>query len=126
MLQFHEMKYPLSLLFAVLLVAAQSSWKVAVDSSKSPFHTDLTLHSVARFVFSPLVLLGMFIYALALLLYMYLLSKYQFSFIQSMAIPLSLIFSILVAVAFFNEHLILVNYAGLVLIVFGIVLITLR
>lgn len=120
------MRYILSFVFAALLVIAQSSWKVAVNASHSPFKTGLSVHSALRFVLSPLVILGIALYAVAMLLYMYLLSKYQFSFIQSLAIPVSLLFSIAVAVSFFGESLSYVNYLGLLFIVVGIVLITLR
>lgn len=120
------MQYLLSVIFAGLLVTAQTSWKLGVDNVGSPFKSDLTILSAIRFLFSPLVLAGMVLYIVATLLYMYLLSRYEFSLVQSLAIPLSLIFSIVVAVSFFDEHLTLVNYAGLLIVVVGLVLVSLR
>lgn len=120
------MQYILSLVFAAMLVVAQTSWKRAVDAAQSPFHGNLSVSTFVRFIFSPLVLLGIVIYALAVFLYMYLLSKYQFSLIQSMVIPTSLIFSIFVAVTLFGESLSYVNYSGLFFIVLGIVLINMH
>jgi drug/metabolite transporter (DMT)-like permease len=118
------MQYVLSFIFASLLVAAQSSWKVAVGAETSPFKHGFTLVSTLHFVFSPLVILGAVIYAVATALYMYLLSKYQFSHVQSLSIPLSLIVSIVAATVFFDDKLSIVNYFGLALVVTGIVLIT--
>lgn len=109
-----------------MLVAAQSSWKLAVDNPQSPFNSSVSIATLGRFIFSPLVIFGIVIYALAVLLYMYLLSKYQFNLVQSLAIPASLIFSIIVAVTFFGESLSTTNYFGLFFIVLGIVLVTLR
>jgi len=126
MIQFWLMQYILSIIFAVLLVVAQSSWKHAVGAADTPFKTGFSLDSVVRFAVSPFVILGMLIYLAAIFLYMYLLSKYEFSFVQSIAIPLSLVFSMIVATALFGESLSLVNYVGLVVVVFGIVLITTR
>lgn len=120
------MQYILSLLFASLLVAAQSSWKVAVNSDGNPFNRTLSLISVIKFMFTPLVLMGIALYLMATLLYFYLLSKYRFSMVQSIAIPMSLIFSLMVATAFFGEQLSLINFIGLILVVAGIVLLTLR
>lgn len=108
-----------------MLVAAQSCWKLAVNAEHSPFQNQLNASSIIKFALSPLVIAGLVIYAAATLLYMYLLSRYKFSLIQSLAIPLSLLFSIGVAVIFFGDHLTIINYIGLVFIVAGIVFMTL-
>ena len=68
---------------------------------------------------------GILLYAIATLLYLYLLSRYKFTIVQSLAIPLSLIFSIFVATTFFNDSLSVLNYTGLLAVLIGVLLITL-
>jgi len=126
MVQFLTVRYLFSLLFAAMLVAAQSCWKIAADKSSNPFQAGASAHTITSFVFSPLVVGGTVIYLFATFLYMFLLSHYEFSFVQSLAIPGSLIFSILVAITFFGETLSAVNYAGLLFVTIGIALLTLR
>lgn len=114
------MIYALSILFAALLVFAQSSWKIGVELTKSSsggtgFRQIFTTLISVNFV------LGAFIYVLATLLYLYLVSRYQFSTVQTLAIPLSLIFSIIVAGVVFNEHITNWTIMGIIVIAVGII-----
>jgi uncharacterized membrane protein len=120
------MRYLLPMLFAAMLVVAQSCWKHAVGLAGSPFKDETSVYAVVRFVLSPWVIAGALLYVAGIGLYMHLLAKYEFSFVQALVIPLSLIFSIVIAVSFFGEQLSVLNYIGLVVIVAGIVLLTLR
>jgi drug/metabolite transporter (DMT)-like permease len=121
------MRFVATIILAMLLVAAQTCWKLAVDGHTGLFAAHgLSVSKVLGFVFAPFTLLGAALYVVATGLYMFLLSRYQFSFVQAMSIPLSLLFSVGVAAAFFHDHLSLVNVLGAAVIVAGIVLFTLR
>ncbi|HJQ09263.1 MAG TPA: hypothetical protein VJ836_07330 [Candidatus Saccharimonadales bacterium] len=120
------MQYLFSIVFALLLVLAQSCWKLSVDAHKGVFDGTITIAKAIGFVFSPLTIFGVVVYVVATVCYMFMLSKYQFSMIQATAIPLSLIFSVMVATIFFHDHLTLVNLCGIALIAAGLVLLSLR
>jgi drug/metabolite transporter (DMT)-like permease len=120
------MQLVLSIVFALLLVTGQTCWKTAVDKHAALFHGPVAAANVLAFVLSPLVLLGGCVYVVATGLYFFMLSRYNFSTVQAMAIPLSLLFSIAVAVSLFNERLAAVNYLGVILIAAGIVLVVMR
>jgi len=120
------MRYIATIVLALLLVTAQSCWKLAVNGHTALFAGNVTLGKLVSFVFSPLTLLGMVLYVVATGLYMVLLSRYNFSFVQAMVIPLSLVFSVSIATIFFHDHLSIVNIIGMAVIVVGIILFTLR
>ncbi len=120
------MQYFLSMVFASILVTAQSCWKLAADSTLSSSSDSLTIGSIARLALSAMFIIGALLYMIAVGIYMYLLSNYDFSLIQSMTIPLSLLVSIFVAVVFFNEKLYIANYIGLFFVTVGIVLLSRR
>lgn len=120
------MRYIATIVLALLLVTAQSCWKLAVSGHTALFAGNITFGKLVEFVFSPLTLLGMVLYVVATGLYMVLLSRYNFSFVQAMVIPLSLVFSVSIATIFFHDHLSVVNIIGMAVIVIGIILFTLR
>lgn len=114
------MIYILSIIFASLLVLAQTSWKIGVDLTKTSNAT-LGVKQVFSALLSLNFIFGAFIYVVATLLYLYLVSKYKFSTVQTLAIPLSLIFSILVSSTVFNEHITQKTILGVIIIVIGII-----
>ncbi|HSX34369.1 MAG TPA: hypothetical protein VLF62_01875 [Candidatus Saccharimonadales bacterium] len=120
------MRYIATIALALLLVTAQTCWKLAVNGHTALFSGNVTFGKLLGFIFSPLTLLGMVLYVVATGLYMVLLSRYNFSFVQAMVIPLSLLFSLLVATTFFHDHLSVINMVGAAIIVAGIILFTLR
>jgi drug/metabolite transporter (DMT)-like permease len=120
------MRYIATIVLALLLVTAQSCWKLAVGGHTALFAGNISFGKVLGFIFSPLTLVGMVLYVAATGLYMVLLSRYNFSFVQAMVIPLSLVFSVSIATIFFHDHLSIVNIVGLAIIVVGIILFTLR
>lgn len=119
-------KYLYCIAFAALLVTAQATWKSGVGVHKELFEDRLSFSGVLSFVFSPHVIAGGFLYIVATGLYFYMLSKYEFSFIQALAIPLSLIFSLAVATVFFNETISLISMVGVLFIIIGILIFSLN
>jgi undecaprenyl phosphate-alpha-L-ara4N flippase subunit ArnE len=121
------MVYVLGLIVALQLVVGQSLWKLGTERSGFTLSADYLLSSkVWSFVFSPFTIAGLLIYAIATVLYMGMLSKYQYSIVQGVVVPLSLIFAFAIARFFFHERVSLVNVLGLVLLVIGIGLVTKR
>lgn len=109
-----------SLLFTLLLVLAQVLWKFAVTSSMS---NGFEINKISQLLIDAKVILGIVLYIVATLIYFYLQSKYQFSRVQLVVIPLSLVLSIFAGMIFFNEKLGIVNYFGVIIIFIGIFLV---
>ncbi|MBW4061663.1 hypothetical protein HJC99_03795 [Candidatus Saccharibacteria bacterium] len=121
------MLYIIGILVAFLLVCGQALWKVGVQHA----HLELTAgylfsKQVFSLIFSPYIIGGAVIYAFATLMYLGLLAKYQYSTVQGLVVPVSLISAFLLARVVFNERLSVVNYVGLGVLVVGILLATRR
>jgi drug/metabolite transporter (DMT)-like permease len=119
--------YVLGILVAIQLVIGQGLWKIATEKSGftlSPHY--LFSHQILKFIFSPYTLAGMTIYILATLLYMGMLAKYQYSAVQGLVVPLSLITAFAVAKFFFHDRLSVINILGLLVLIVGILLATKR
>lgn len=121
------MSYVLSAVVAMLLVAGQSLWKLGVERLPTSFGVGMFMSKdVFSFILSPFIIAGFVVYAVATLMYMFLLDKYDYSLIQSLVIPFSLMVAYLVASVFFKEKIALINIAGLGLITIGVILATRR
>jgi len=118
------MQYLEALVVAIMLVAGQSLWKVGVASSGLSLTKDFMFSTnFLRFFFSPGVLGGLVIYGFATFFYMYLLSKYQYFWIQSTVTCMVLIMVFVMSSFIFKEKINPVNYLGLVFLLFGVILI---
>lgn len=75
---------------------------------------------------NPLILLGIFLYGLSFLVYMYLLSKYDLGYIIPLTTALVYILIFGASYFIFNEVFTAIKIAGIVLIVMGLVLLNLK
>lgn len=117
------MTYVLSGIVALMLVAGQLLWKLGIERTEGGLSSSLLMsREVFSFIFSPFILGGFAVYILATVLYMYLLGRYDYSVIQSLVIPLSLIFAYIVAGLFFKERILTINIIGVAIIVVGVIL----
>ena len=107
-------------LFALMLATGQSLWKAAVN--KNPVES-LSFPVLMQVLFSPLFIAGLVLYELSVVIYLYALSHFEFNKVQALAIPLSLIFSILSAWLIFQEDIKMTTVAGIVVILVGIYLV---
>ena len=121
------MQYLEALFVALQLVAGQSLWKVAVKNHNFGLSKEFLLSKdFLAFCFSPQVLGGLFIYGFATFFYMYLLSKYQYSWIQSFVTSLTIILALLIAGFIFKEKISPVNIFGVGVIIVGIIFVSQR
>jgi drug/metabolite transporter (DMT)-like permease len=110
-----------SLFVAAQLVIGQSLWKVGVTKYHFVVSKEFFLSKdFLRFFFSWQVLTGLVVYAFATLFYMALLSKYEYSIVQTLVTSLALITAYVIASFFFHEKISLLNLFGLALIIIGI------
>ena len=117
--------YLLGLFVAAQLVAGQVLWKIAVKRSHfelSPSY--LFSKRVWSLIFSPYLIFGLLVYAFATLLYVGMLSKYEYSSVQAIVVPTSLLIAFLVAYYGFHEKLSGTNIAGVLVLIVGIILVT--
>lgn len=119
------MMYLLGILVALQIVLAQTCWKVGLERQdfvpKAEFIFSSHMLSV---IFSPLVIVGAFLYGCATVLFFVMLSKYEYSNAQTLVVVSSLTFTFVSAVFFFNEKLHPVNILGIALLFAGVILIT--
>jgi drug/metabolite transporter (DMT)-like permease len=108
------MVYAALLLNIVLLVAGQIVWKIGLEKSGG-LHFDNAL----QVMFSPLILLGIFIYGAATVIWLYVLSRLPLSFaypLQSFAY----VFALLAAFILFKESIPPTRWIGTAVILAGI------
>lgn len=114
-----------TILVSGMLVTGQSLWKIGVTRYNfTPSKEYFLSAEFWRFVFSPQVIIGLTIYALATLAYMALLSKYQYSAVQAGVTSFALILAFVIAATFFGEKVTVSNLAGFTLIIVGVLLVT--
>lgn len=121
------MIYIYGFIFALQLVLGQAFWKIAVEKNNFALTSDFIFSKkILLFLTSPSLILGVLFYLSATILNMWMLSKYQLSSIQLIAIPLTLIIMIFVGWKIFGESLHPINIIGLAILVVGIALATIK
>lgn len=119
------MIYLLGLTIALLIVTGQVLWKLGlerVDLALS-LKTFFTWEFVA-ILFSPAILAGIVSYGFATVLFMVLLSKFEYTSLQAVVVSSSLIFTFVAAFILFGEKISVFNIFGLLLLVAGVILVT--
>jgi drug/metabolite transporter (DMT)-like permease len=117
------MQLLLSFVVGVLLVTGQALWKLAMGGAlKAGGDFSAILRSPLQILLNPVFLLGCMIYIVATVLYMYVISKYNYGISYAMIVACSTILASVLANTLFKEQLTLVNVAGLLLVVGGVAL----
>jgi drug/metabolite transporter (DMT)-like permease len=109
--------------FALMLAVAQSLWKLAVTKNELKTFDAATLVTL---LFSPYFLIGAVLYVIAIVVYLYALSHFEFHKIQAVAVPLTLIFSMIAAGFVFHESIKLTSIIGMAVIILGVYLVVAR
>lgn len=109
------MIYILVLIQVVLLVTGQTMWKMGLDKTGG-----LQLSSLTKVFTSPYIIGGLGIYAVATLLWFYILSKAkdQFSVVYPLG-SLAYALGVVVALLIFKETIPFTRWIGVVLIITG-------
>jgi drug/metabolite transporter (DMT)-like permease len=112
-------KYGLILINILCLVFGQTAWKYGMQN----VHLQGSLIAkFFQFVFSPFILLGFALYIIATVVWMYLLSKLPLSFLYPLQ-SLAYVFSIVIAILIFKEHVPAIRWVGTGVILLGVYLI---
>jgi len=113
----------LATLSSILITLGQVLWKIAIDKNGGLINPSFTLRENFLTIFlSPYMLSGLVIYSIATLFWMYLLGKYQYSYIYPM-MSITYIFSFFFAIFLFGETVSLQKWIGIFVIISGIFLI---
>jgi drug/metabolite transporter (DMT)-like permease len=108
----------LSLLCSLMLATGQICWKLSMMNRELAF----SLKSFFGLAIKPLFLAGVALYGLATVLWIYLLSKYELSYIYPM-IAFAYVFGVLLSVVILKETVSLTRLGGVMLVVIGVAVI---
>ncbi|MDQ0190095.1 EamA family transporter [Alicyclobacillus cycloheptanicus] len=111
------LNYVLIAVNILLLVAGQTLWKTGVAKLSFTHWT-----SAFTALFSPLIFAGIVLYALATVVWIYLLSKLPISLLYPLQ-SLAYVATVFIAIFVFHEHVSVWRWAGVVVILFGVALI---
>lgn len=114
------MQYILSIIVAFLLASAQALWRVVAQEE------GVTASNLMKVIISPYFVGGAVLYVIATVIYLYLQSKYLFTHVQTVLLASSLLISFIYASVFFSQKISIVNMAGFVVLLIGIVLVVQR
>lgn len=114
------MMYLLVLTNILALVLGQILFKIGLKHSGG---LEINFQSLLKVLFTPQIFLGLTIYAFSVILWFYILSKYEISTVYPMQ-SLAYILMAIAAVAIFGEQIGPLKWIGILLIVGGVVLVT--
>lgn len=107
------------------MVCAQVLWKISTENHHFSLSQDFLFSGkFISFLLSWQVLAGFALYAVATILYMNLLAGQGYSQVQSLVIPLSLVFAFTLSRFFFSETISVTNWVGLAVLIVGVILAT--
>lgn len=119
------MIYLLGVLIAAMIVTGQVLWKTGIDKSGFIFEgSNIFSLQLVKTLFSPYILLGVLSYGVATILYMALLSKYEYTSLQAVVVSSSLVATFIASSLIFSEKISSYNLLGLCFLLVGVVLIT--
>lgn len=119
------MVYIFGLLVSLLIVTGQILWKSGLEASKFVFTAKaLFSKEFLGILFSLNIIAGIISYGLATVLFMALLSKFEYTSLQAVVVSSSLIFTFIAAAMIFGEKISLINLCGLAFLLIGVILVT--
>jgi multidrug transporter EmrE-like cation transporter len=113
-----------SVLVALLIVGGQALWKASVNNVTEHHLQLLSSAGLVQLIRSPKLYLGILVYGIATVAYIFLLSKYKYFQVQSVVVGGSIILTLLIASIFFHEQVNAANLVGVALLVCGVILVT--
>lgn len=107
-------------IWSLLMNSGQIFWKMAIIKNGGLIKENVSLiNNIIQLLMSPYMLAGIFIYGGASIFWIYLISKYELSFIYPL-LGMTFIFSLFFGALIFNENITLLRIIGVVLITIGI------
>lgn len=108
----------LSFVVSILIVTGQVLWKLEIGTSI------INLDNLFKKIRSPLFIIGVIVYIFATVIWLYTMSKYNYHYIYPLMIGLSLILTLLASHFIFQETISWTSLLGVLVICFGIIMIT--
>jgi drug/metabolite transporter (DMT)-like permease len=119
------MIYVFGLLVSLLIVSGQVLWKAGLERTAFVFSKKSVLTwDFLGVLLSPYIIAGVLSYAIATVLFMALLSKFEYTSLQAIVVSSSLMFTFIAAAMLFNEKIALINLLGLFFLLIGVILVT--
>lgn len=113
----------LAFVCALCISTGQVLWKVAIDRNGGFIKQGISLVSNFWGLFtSPYMLIGLFIYLIATVIWMYVLGEYEYSYIYPM-ISMVYVFGFAYSKFLFHEQINIYRWIGVVLIIAGVIVI---
>lgn len=111
----------LSLLCSLMLATGQICWKLSLAQQKLGW----SFSQICALVFKPLFIAGVLLYGIATVLWIYLLSKYELSYIYPM-IAFAYAFGVVLSIVVLKESVSLLRFTGVLLVIIGVAVIGLN
>lgn len=108
------MTYILLLVNIILLVAGQTLWKMGLSGMDLTF----TVHGIIKMLINPYILVGLFIYSAATIIWFYILSRAELSLVYPLQ-SLCYVAAAVVAILVFKESIPPTRWFGVGLIILG-------
>lgn len=115
------MIYILLLVNIASLVIGQTLWKIGVKK----ISMDLSFKGLIEIIKNPYILGGLFIYAFATIIWLYILSKEDLSIVYPLQ-SLCYLFTLIISIMIFKEYVPATRWIGVGFIVFGAFLVSLK
>lgn len=114
----------LTIFTTILIAIAQVLWKIGLEKIGGFYLTEQTIfQNIIRVGFSIYILSGLVLYALATVIFLYLLNQYPISLIVPLS-SISFIFTMIAGIVIFKEQVNYINWIGAIVILIGVFLIT--
>jgi drug/metabolite transporter (DMT)-like permease len=121
------MLYIFGLLFSALIVTGNTLYKYAVDTAHfEPTPSYIFSSRMVHFLLSWQFLAGLAFFIAASLVSFWMLTKFQFSSIQVVTVPVVMALSYLAGAWLFKDSISIVNIAGFFVIMVGVILASLK
>ena len=111
------MTYLLITLNIILLVAGQMLWKQGMLN-----YTYTGIINLIKFAFTPYIFIGLIVYGLATIIWLYLLKTAEFSLIYPLQ-SLAYIIGVIAACIIFKENVSIIRWTGIAIIFLGVILV---
>ncbi len=119
------MIYIFGLLVAFQVVLGQILWKVGVAKIGGELNASFVFSSeIFKLILSPYFIAGVVSYGMATIMFMLLLSKFNYTNLQAVVVSSSLTLTFIAATVFFDEKISVMNLLGFVFLLCGVILVT--
>jgi multidrug transporter EmrE-like cation transporter len=116
------MSYLLIIINVFVLVLAQTLWKIGMTNVTF----ELSVISILKLFFTPYIFIGLVLYGLSTIMWLYILTKFNLSIVYPLQQGLTNIVMVLSALYILKENLTPIKIFGIALIGVGAIILTLK